>query len=231
MLIKLPEHITQNCKSGRLDAGSPRLTQRLQEKTLQLQRLSALEIDQGGRPVCAHRARSGDLGFFQAVLQFEPESPGSSDHFENELSNQPFPVGIGEQFVRREARTERTGDEHSALQNRFFARSAGYPQSVEWNVPGQLLPMRLCEIARDLARHTSISEHQCDVMSARFRPASKFSQDHCPMINVMNDSWLDTIQTDKTETSEDLLRPDDFSQLLFVAEAVLQSQDRCPWTN
>src|ERR1051325_12255617 len=88
----------------------------------------------------------------------------------------------------------------------FFAGSARHPETIKRNVPGQFLPMGLGKVVAHFARNPGAPEHRGDIMSPRFRPAAKFPDHDRPMINVINNAELNAVQTDKTETAQDLVR-------------------------
>ena len=77
------KHAAERRKPGHRDAGALGLLQWLEEKTLQFERLSAFEIDQGRSLVSGHGARAFDLFVGQGIVPVEAERAGSGDHLEH----------------------------------------------------------------------------------------------------------------------------------------------------
>src|SRR5947207_9031760 len=61
-------------------------------------------------------------------------------------------------------------------------------------------------------------------MLARLGRALKFPEDYLPMVQVLDDARLDTIETNEAETAHDLFGSKETGELFFVAQPVLQGQ-------
>jgi hypothetical protein len=91
--------------------------------------------------------------------------------------------------------------------------------------------MGATEVIRHFAWHAGIAKPLGKVVSARFGPALKFADHNTPVIDVMDDSWLQAVQTHETKTAENLPNREQASQLLLIAETVLQRNYCCPWAD
>lgn len=110
-------------------------------------------------------------------------------------------------------------------------KGTGDPETIERDIPRQFFPMRLREVWRNGARHARMSEHAGDVMRARLGPALEFPEDYLSVIKMLNDAWLDTIETNEAESTHDLFGRNKTCQLLLVAQTVLQRQYRSGWSD
>src|SRR5437660_1775460 len=63
-------------------------------------------------------------------------------------------------------------------------------------------------------------------MSSGLWPALEFANDHHSMVDVVNDTGRNPIETNETEASHDLFDRKQFREQLFIAEAILQGQHR-----
>src|SRR3954447_10733406 len=82
----------------------------------------------------------------------------------------------------------------------------GDTQTVEWDVPHQLLPMRLREIGSHFANNASIAEHAGDIMGARLGPSLELTHYDHAVIQVMDNPGRDSIQANEAKPTHDLLR-------------------------
>ena len=203
------------------------LAERLQEQALKFERLASFEVDQCGRLVSAHGSGADNLGLFELLVELGSKRASGSDDFADKFANEPFPIRVCEQFVRRKAGTEGAARLNLSGQESFLSRCARDTEAVEGDVPGELFPMGLGEIFGDAAGDTSVAKHCGDLVRARLRKASEFAEHHCAVVDVMNDAGLSAVQAHEAKAAEDLFWRDNFGQLLLVAEAVLQSNDCC----
>jgi hypothetical protein len=84
--------------------------------------------------------------------------------------------------------------------------------------------MRAREIICDSARDPCLSEKTGDVVRARFRPSAKLPENDLAVVNMINDSRLDTVQAHETQTTHDLLHRQKTGKLLLVPKPILESQ-------
>src|SRR6266571_5123164 len=105
---------------------------------------------------------------------------------------------------------------------------ARHAQAVERNVPHQLLPMSTRQVIGYLASDASLAKHRSKVMGARLRKALEFADDHQPVFDVVDQTRLQAVQTDKAEPAKNLFGAEQSRKLLFVSQAVLERQHRGP---
>ena len=67
------------------------LSQGLEEKSLEFQRLTALEINEGRGFVSAHGQGALDLFVRQGIVEVKTQGPGGGNDFENEFANEAGP--------------------------------------------------------------------------------------------------------------------------------------------
>src|SRR5205814_1106354 len=97
----------------------------------------------------------------------------------------------------------------------------------EWNVPRQFFPMCFSQVVCNRAFDFRAVEPLSDGLRPLHSRPLEFTKDHLPMINVINESWLDPVQANKAKTSHDLVRRKQISQPIFISEAVLECDDNC----
>src|ERR1039458_4410121 len=102
--VQLLQHGAESREPGHGHAGPSGLAQWFQEQALQLQRLAALEVDQGRGPVSAHRPGAFDLLVGESVPNVEPQSVRGGDDFQHQLAHQLRPAGVGQKLVGGEER-------------------------------------------------------------------------------------------------------------------------------
>jgi len=86
--------------------------------------------------------------------------------------------------------------------------------------------MRLFEVLRHPARNARCTQRLGDLVRARPRPSAIFSQHHRPVGNVPDSPRRDPIQAHEAESAHRFFRPDYGGDGRFVAQAVLQGQER-----
>src|ERR1043166_2365259 len=99
-----------------------------------------------------------------------------------------------------------------------MAGHTGDAESVERNVPDELLPMRAREVVGDFAIHAGVTEHSGDVVCARLGPALEFAEHDGAMRHVDDDARLDAVKADEAESAHDLLRGKNLREFLLVAQ-------------
>ncbi len=100
--VKRLENSAERLEAWHHRAGATRLSQRLQEKALEFQGLSALKIEQSRSSIGPHRSRAFDEFAGDFIRQPKPERVGRGDNFMHELHHQTRPSLIREQPVGRE---------------------------------------------------------------------------------------------------------------------------------
>ena len=206
---------------------------------MQLQRLAALEINERRSFVGTHRPSALDLLVGERLGHIESERARGGDNFEHQFPHQLRPARVGQEDVGREAgqvdcglRGERQGARGGREPfEGIEAGGARHSQSVEGDVPDQLLPMRSRKVVGDGARHTGAAEPSGEVMGARLGRTLKLAQDDLPIADVPDDPRRDAIQAYKAEPAHDLSRWEQARDLLLVAQAVLQGEHSRRWTN
>src|SRR5688572_3325786 len=86
--------------------------------------------------------------------------------------------------------------------------------------------MRAAQIVGDFTRHAAVADGGGDVVRAWFGPAGKFSQYDAPVADVLDDARRDAVEADEAKPAENLCGRKERGELLFVAESVLQRDDR-----
>ena len=86
----------------------------------------------------------------------------------------------------------------------FIAGSGGDAKAVEGNVPNQFIPVGVDQIFGNFAVNPGVAKHSGDVVGARFRPSAELADDHGAVIDMLNDSRREAVQTDETQTAHDL---------------------------
>ena len=103
---------------------------------------------------------------------------------------------------------------------------ARYSEAVERNVPGELFPACSLEVFGDLARDARVTKHRSDIMRSRLGPALVFSQDNLSVRQMLDHARLDSVQTNVANSAQDFLCAERLGESRFVAEPVLQGEDR-----
>src|SRR5436309_784479 len=75
-----------------------------------------------------------------------------------------------------------------------------------------------------LASDASLAKHRSKVMGARLWKALEFADDHQSVFDVMDQTRLEAIQTDKAEPAKDLFGAEQLRKLVFVSQAVLERE-------
>ena len=103
---------------------------------------------------------------------------------------------------------------------RFLAHDQ-QPRAIEgdWN-PSHMM----------IAEFASAEAAEAFHASDDFRQAFDLSH-NCAMVDMVNQSGLDSVQADKAQSAHDLFAWDDFGQLLLISQTVLQSKHRCGWSD
>ena len=162
---------------------------------------------------------------FEIVTQLKSKGASGSDNFADEFANELFPIRIGQEFVGRETRTDKSPRLNLAGENGFLSGGAGNTKAIEGDVPGQFFPVRLGQIFSDAAGNSCLSKHCGNLMHARLRQTAELAHNDSTVVDVMNHAGLRAVETNEAEAAENLFGSKDFCQLFLVAEAVLKSND------
>jgi hypothetical protein len=81
------------------------------------------------------------------------------------------------------------------------------------------------QVVGHVTRHTGVTKHGSDVVSARLGPALKFTKHDFAVIDVMDDTGRNAIEADERQSAHDLLGWDELRELLLIPEAILQGEN------
>ena len=95
----------------------------------------------------------------------------------------------------------------------IVSRNARYAESIERNVPDQLLPVRAFEVVGDFTRDTGLLEQRRDVVCALLGRSEIFAEHNNAVCHVMNDSGRNTVEAHETKSAHDLFRRKQSGQL------------------
>jgi hypothetical protein len=119
----------------------------------------------------------------------------------------------------------------STLNNSFVPGATRHTKAIERNVPDKLVPVSKLQIVADIARDAGATKQVSDFISARLGRSAEFADDDSAVVDMMNDPGLDPIEANESKAAHDLLRWEKRSQALFIAKAILESQDYRIWPN
>jgi hypothetical protein len=137
-----------------------------------------------------------------------------------------FPVGVSEEFVGREGVTPGRLTCGLAGSQRLEPGHSGYAESIERDIPNQLLPVRTFQVLGHPAGHVGAAEASGDFPGACPRRPKMFAEDNQAVGGVADDSRRQAVEADEAQTAQHPFRSHDGGHFLLVAESVLEADHR-----
>lgn len=246
---ELDEDAAQGVEVGSGDVETDGFAEWGDEEAFNFQRPALFEVDEGGSPVGTHLAGAIDLELGVVGGDGQSAGVGGGNDFIHQAEDLFKPSGIGEELIRSQAGGERVGGGEGSGRQGWEAGCGGDAETVEGDVPDELLPMGEVEVRGDFTRDATLTEGVGDEFSSkrwslvtststgelewgvRVVVVIEFAEDDAAMGDVFDLAGAGAVDADKAQAAEDLSWGEELGERLLVAEPVLQGQHGGVWAD